>query len=161
MRTQSRPAARIVLCALTTFALATAVEATTITVDVNGQVDYSTLFNGIYYAHATAADTVLVYPGIYSGPANRNLILPAMDFVLMSRDGPEATILDLEGSPGIAIFAGQTTSMVVDGFTFTSGDNGVSAYGVSAGDNAGCTIRNCVFDDSADIEVLGAGTRLI
>jgi len=154
-------ATHLLLCLLAVGALAPDAGSTTITVDVNGQGDYSTLFNGIYYAYQTGSDTVLVYPGTYSGPQNRDLTLPAMDFVLVSRDGPELTTLNLEGSPGITIDQSQTTAMVIDGFTFTSGDNGVSAYGVFAGDDAGCTIRNCLFGDSADIEVLGAGTRLV
>lgn len=151
--------ARILLCLLAVGALAPEAGSTIITVDLNGQGDYSTLFNGIYWS--AAGDTVLVYPGVYTGPANHNLTLPARDFTLMSRDGPEMTILDLEGSPGIAISAGQTTSMVVDGFTFTSGDAIFSDYSVLAGDNAGCTIRNCIVHDNANLEVLGAGTKLI
>ena len=149
----------LLLCLLATVAFAPEAGSTIITVDVNGQGDYSTLFNGIYWS--AAGDTVLVYPGVYTGAANHNLTLPDRDFTLMSRDGPEVTILNLEGSPGITFSPANTTSMVIDGFTFTSGDNGVSSYGVYAGDHAGCTIRNCVFDDFANIEVLGAGTKLV
>ncbi|MCK5595919.1 MAG: hypothetical protein KAJ04_00595, partial [Candidatus Eisenbacteria sp.] len=107
----------LLLCFLAVGASAPEAGSTTITVDVNGQGDYSTLFNGIYYAYQTGTDTVLVYPGLYTGPANRNLMLPAMDFTLMSRDGPEVTILNLEGSPGITFSPANTTSMVIDGFT--------------------------------------------
>ena len=151
----------ILLCLLATIASAPEAASTTITVDVNGQGDYSSIYLGIYYAYQAGTDTVLVYPGLYTGPANRDLILPPMDFTLMSRDGPEVTILNLEGHPGITFSESNTTSMVIDGFTFTSGDNGVSSYGVYAGDNAGCTIRNCILDDFANIEVLGAGTKSI
>ncbi len=151
----------LLLCLLATVTFAPEAGSTIITVDVNGQGDYSTLFNGIYYAYQTGTDTVLVYPGTYSGPGNCNLTLPEMDFVLVSRDGPEVTILNLEGHPGITFSTANTTSMVIDGFTFTSGHNGPSSYGMFVGDNAGCTIRNCVLDDFANIEVLGAGTKLV
>jgi len=152
----------LLLCLLATVAFAPEAGSTRITVDVNGQGDYSTLFNGIYYAYQTASDTVLVYPGTYSGPGNRNLTLPEMDFVLVSRDGPEVTIVDPEiGNDGIAFSPFNTTSMVIEGFTFRNSTTGYSDYGILVVNGAGCTIRSCVFGNQSKVWLEDAGTRRI
>jgi hypothetical protein len=102
-----------------------------------------------------------VYPGLYQGTLNHDIALPSWDFTLISRDGPATTILDLEGAPGIRCSPTQTTAMLIEGFTFTSGDAPFSDYGVQAGDHAGCTIRNCVFDDRVGLDILGYGEKSI
>ena len=159
MRAPLTTTGRLLLYLLTAAAFAQSADGTVITVDVNGQGDYSNLFNGIYWSDA--GDTILVYPGVYAGAANHDLALPQRDLTLMSRDGPEVTILNLEGSPGIKTNQYQTTATVIDGFTFTSGEAPFSDYGVRAVGGSGCKIRNCVFDDRAKASVGGEGTKLI
>jgi fibronectin type 3 domain-containing protein len=43
-------------------------------------------------------DTVLLLPGVYSGFGNRQLSAPSFPFVLMGRDGPDTTIIELQPS---------------------------------------------------------------
>ena len=78
----------------------------------------------------THGDTILVAPGIYTGPGNRDLQYEGKDLVVRSTDGPLSTILDVQGIAGEAhrgfLFApGQfgtnTRAAVLDGFTIRNG----------------------------------------
>lgn len=85
---------------------------------------YPTIDSGILAAQS--GDTVLVAPGVYTGPGNRNLRLYGKPIVVMSEEGPERTILDVQAdflSParGFLIDGGETAASVVDGFTIMNG----------------------------------------
>ncbi|MFQ6614842.1 MAG: fibronectin type III domain-containing protein, partial [Fidelibacterota bacterium] len=47
-----------------------------------------------------AGDTILVLPGTYNDSDDRDLTAPDFPFMLMSRDGPDSTIIDLTQSVG-------------------------------------------------------------
>lgn len=86
--------------------------------------DYSTIDAGIFAAQP--GDTVLVARGTYSGPGNRNLRLYGKAIVLMSEEGPEQTILDIQAdvtapARGFLIDGSETAASVVDGFTIING----------------------------------------
>ena len=91
--------------------------AATIRVDWNGGGDYTAI------AHAVAAscpgDTILVAPGTYAGPGNRDIDLPHGGLSLLSEAGAEATIIDCE-SAGRALEI-RKHGTTVRGFTFTGG----------------------------------------
>ena len=103
---------------------------------------------------ATTGDIVLVAPGIYSGPGNRNLNYHGKSIELSSELGAEATIIDCLGSlsdpaRGVNFDSGETPSAILDGFTIRNGWRGDDfgrggAVTVSSPSNP--TIRNCTFE---------------
>jgi len=71
---------------------------------------------------AGAGDTVLVAPGTYSGPGNRNLDFGGVDRVLLSEGGPSVTIIDCNSefdgnARGFEFRNGETSASVVESFT--------------------------------------------
>ena len=48
---------------------------------------------------AAEGDTVLVGPGTYTGPGNRDIELSGKAIVVVSENGPEETVIDCEGNP--------------------------------------------------------------
>lgn len=90
----------------------------------------------------SAGDTVLVAAGTYSGPGNRDLLPPGVDFVIRSESGPEATIIDCGSFPGIFIQQGETRSTVVEGLSFVNAINQTGAAFMIFWSSP--TIRNCV-----------------
>jgi hypothetical protein len=98
---------------------------------------------------ADEGDTVLVKAGVYTGTGNKNLYFNGVNIVLMSEDGPYATIIDCEGTGrGMEILAGQDTSTIVQGFTFKKGDGfGAEGGGVYV-DYSPVRFIDCVFDSN-------------
>jgi predicted outer membrane repeat protein len=99
---------------------------------------------------ALPGDTVLVSPGIFRGPGNRNLDLMGKDISLLGRDGAAATLIDCESEGrGFLFDSGEGGDCLVRGFTVMSG----SALGFGpAGKGGGlyCAgssphIENCIF----------------
>jgi hypothetical protein len=123
------------------------VAADTITVDLNGAGDFLTIREGL--DDAVSGDTVLVYPGTYVGPGNRGISLDGKAVVLRSRDGMDATILDMDHEAlcsGFIFDDFESRDTIVDGFTVLraveeGGSSGFSCY------YAWPTIRNCRFTD--------------
>lgn len=110
--------------------------------------DQPTLAAGI--AAAASGDTVLVAPGTYSGPDNRDLDFAGKDLVLRSEAGALTTIIDCqEAGRAIRFHTGETHVAVVDGFTITNGKmvgfDRSSWGGAIACDEAAPTIRRCIF----------------
>jgi hypothetical protein len=71
---------------------------------------------------AITGDTVLVHPGTYTGPGNRDIDFGGKDIVVMSENGPEATIIDCEQQGrGFYLHSGETRAAKVSGFTITRG----------------------------------------
>jgi hypothetical protein len=96
---------------------------------------------------AVPNDTVLVTPGIYSGPGNKDLEFFGKDLVLLSETGPDETAIDCEGDGrGIIFRGGETPAAVIDGFTITNGflPEGRNGAGIACTADSSPTIRNCI-----------------
>ena len=101
---------------------------------------------------ANRGDTILVVDGTYTGPGNRDIVFSGKSVVLMSENGAEATIIDLQGSVdvphlGFDFADVDESSTVIDGFTIR---NGYSAQGSGMNfKSAAPTVKNCVFYNNA------------
>jgi hypothetical protein len=97
------------------------------------------------------ADTVLVAPGTYTGPGNRNLDYRGTDIVLLGVAGPKSTIVDCNRlGRGFYFHSEESRGAVLEGFTITNGI-GVSAIMCGGGiliDGSYCTIRNCRIENN-------------
>ncbi|MEZ5358215.1 MAG: right-handed parallel beta-helix repeat-containing protein [Candidatus Zixiibacteriota bacterium] len=116
------------------------------TVNVPG--DAKTIQAGI--DATTSGDTVLVDDGIYSGAGNRDISFYARRIVLRSVNGPEATVIDCEGSDeinhrGFYFFSREDTTCVVDGFTIRNGYADFKGGAVLIEDSSP-KIKNCIFE---------------
>jgi predicted outer membrane repeat protein len=108
-------------------------------------------------AIALVGDTVLMAPGVYTGPGNVDLDFLGKDLVLTSEAGPKVTAIDGEapygyGPRGIVFARGETRAAVVEGLTFRR-CSAPPPYqgGAILCTSASPTIRNCVFEqNSAD-----------
>lgn len=97
---------------------------------------------------AAAGDTVLVSPGVYTGPGNRNLDTRSKAITVKSAGGAATCVLDAEGisrSEYQAVFViqgSETPATVIEGFTIRGGyhfnGGGVSVLSGSP------TFRDCV-----------------
>jgi len=82
---------------------------------------------------ASNGDTVLVTDGTYTGPGNRDMDLWGKAIVVMSENGPESTIIDVQADSldphrGFHIRRAEGANSVIKGFTITTawspGDGG-------------------------------------
>jgi hypothetical protein len=96
---------------------------------------------------AQPGDEVVVADGTYSGKGNVRINFAEKAIVLRSANGPEACIIDGEGSAPAFLFNKDTAGMEVDGFTI---QNGQHSYGgaVYCGPSSAPTIKNCIFDSN-------------
>ncbi len=106
---------------------------------------------------AAEGDTVLVPPGTYKGPGNRDLDFGGKNLVLLAPAGPESTIIDCEGlGRGFLFQNGEDSTSVVQGFTILAGESGVDSLG-DGRDGGGVwivnasspTFRDCWIDSCA------------
>ncbi len=100
--------------------------------------EYPNIQNAI---NSTApGDSVLVLPGIYSGPGFTHLNYLGKDIVVRSRDGSAATTLELfDYEPGVTLGSAETLAAVFEGFTILASEG--RAVDVN---NASLTIRDLV-----------------
>jgi hypothetical protein len=101
-----------------------AVNGDDLTGDGSEQYPFATIQHGV--VSALTGDTVLVHPGTYTGPGNRDIDFHGKDIVLMSEAGPEVTIIDCQGTElephrGFWYHSGETNAARVEGFTITNG----------------------------------------
>jgi len=98
--------------------------------------DHATLLAALMDTTLTHGDTVLVGPGTYTGPGNRDLSFEGKDLVVRSTHGAAMTILDLQGTEqdnhrGFLFHGGihgtETRAAVLDGFTILNGLLGTPA----------------------------------
>lgn len=89
-------------------------------VEIHVPADYPTIQAGINAAQE--GDDVIVADGVYTGPGNKGLFFPGPVITLRSENGPDACVIDLEGS-GVAFFlvADEDPGIVVQGFTVRNG----------------------------------------
>lgn len=72
---------------------------------------------------AQPGDTVLVSPGIYQGPGNRDLDFDGKPVVLLATEGPTATVIDCQRAGRAFDFhSGETADSAVVGFTLQNGE---------------------------------------
>ncbi len=85
---------------------------------------------------AQSFDTVLCAVGTYTGDGNRDLDFSGKKVILISEDGPEATIIDCEGTGvdphgAFNFHNGEDSMSIVNGFTLTGGLMGFNVYNSS------------------------------
>jgi hypothetical protein len=142
---------------------------------VSGEVihvpgDAPTIQAGINMAFDS--DTVLVADGTYTGSGNRDIDFNGKAIVVMSENGPEATIIDCEGSAsnphrGVWFRNGEGTGSVLKGFTIQNGyadggwGGGIVAYFASP-TIVECWIRGCRADaDGGGIQCYGSDATIM
>ena len=135
----TRDAARAIAALLMASAVATAA---VITVEPSGEGDYPTIQEGL--SAAADGDTVLVEPGTYTGPDNRDLDFAGKNVKVRSSGGSGVTTIDCGGTSGaFYIHGGEDVSTEICGFTIINGPTGdVGAVRITG---ASATIRDCAF----------------
>jgi len=117
---------------------------------------------------AVTGDTVLVAPGIYTGPGNRDLLIDGKDIAIIGAGGSAQTVLDLSLPSGWRhgfTLRGQTRQMLLRGFTIC---HGYGEYVVSSGginiEDASPTLEDLQIIDcnvSENFGPSGAGIRCL
>lgn len=100
---------------------------------------------------AEPLDTVMVASGIYSGDGNRDLDFRGKNVILISENGPLATVISCGGKPGslhrgFTSTSGEDSGTVIDGFCIAGGynSNGGGVYCISSSP----IFRNCIFTNN-------------
>jgi hypothetical protein len=129
--------------------------ATVIVVDHAGGGDYETIQEGI--DAAAPGDTVLVLPGVYSGPQNRDIDCYGSAITVTSTLARDPVIVECDGlGRGFVFQTGETAGTVLRGFEITHANGGgIVCHGASP------TIRECVVElgqagSGAGMDVTGA-----
>jgi hypothetical protein len=118
---------------------------------------------------ALPGDTVIVAPGVYTGPGNRDLDFGGKAITVRSSDPNDpcvvaATVIDCENSGrGFNFHSGEGPNSVLDGLTVTDGHGHIdpnyhSSWSLGGGiycANSGPTIRNCTITSNEATQ--GAG----
>ncbi len=118
----------------------------TLLVDPTGAGDYTTIQAALNVADS--GDTVLVLPGTYTGPSNRDLDFGGENIVLMAASARDSVVIDCEGEGrGFYLHSGEGPASIIDGFIVVNGQ-GINGGGAHF-DGASPTIRNLVFRENA------------
>ena len=100
--------------------LAGTATASTVHVDWNGGGDHLTIQEGV--TAASSGDSVLVAPGTYTGPQNRDILFGGKDVYLVSEAGAELTIIDCQHAGRAFVLAGsEPPTTTIEGFTVLNG----------------------------------------
>jgi hypothetical protein len=115
--------------------------------------DEPTIQHGINAA--AQGDTVLVAPGTYTGPTNKNLEFYGVERVLRSEAGPAQTIIDCQqAGSGFFIHEVETSDCRIEGFTIqNASDCGVRCEGQPGGVPVSPTFVNCTIRENASFGV--------
>ena len=109
--------------------------------------DQPTIQSGINAA--VSGDTVLVAPGIYSGPGNTDLVIQETSLHLQSEGGAATCLIDCTGSDRAIIVTGWGFSSIIEGFTI-SNCSGTTDAAVYCNTTEGTTtIRSCTISHHA------------
>ncbi len=118
---------------------------------------------------AVDGDTVLVADGTYTGDGNREIDFGGKAVVLVSENGPEATIIDCADTlvifeNGFYFHSGEDTNSVVQGFTIRNGhrDRGGGIFCESSSPKIrGNVIENCASEINGGGIFLSGSSALI
>jgi len=114
-------------------------------IKADGMGDVATIQEGLDLA--SDGDTVLCGDGTYTSGGNRDLDFGGKRLLLRSESGPQATVLDCQGSPGqahVGLFfhSGEDSASIVDGFTITNAYS--YEHGAITVNESTPSIRNCI-----------------
>jgi predicted outer membrane repeat protein len=101
---------------------------------------------------ASPGDVVLVAPGTYTGPLNRNLNCHGKGIEVRGDGGAGVTIIDCQNAArGFVFFTGETNATLITGLTITHGFDGGAPEGGGAMIMLASspTIRDCSFVENA------------
>lgn len=125
--------------------------------DPNGSIEspFSTIQEALNTAQS--GDTVILKPGIYTGPGNYDLNPGGLLLTIRSTDpnDPDVTAVTIidpnEAGRAFLFTSGETLNFVLAGFTIRNASaalyNPIPFGGAIYCENSGPTIRNCVFTD--------------
>ena len=92
-------------------------------------------------------DTVVVLPGVYRGTGNKELDFGGKAITVQSQDGPDATVIDCQGSGRAFYFhTAEDATSIVDSLTLTGGNStkGGAIYCITSSPSInGCVITGC------------------
>ena len=115
--------------------------------------DEPTIQEGV--SAAGVGDTVLVAPGTYTGPLNRDIDFGGTNLILVSESGAGLTIMDCSrAGRGFLFVSGEDSTSVLDGFTITGGLHDIGGAVYCKGSSP--TMRNCEFSANQSPGVGGA-----
>ena len=107
---------------------------------------------------ARDGDLVVVAPGTYTGHGNRDIDFSGKAILLISEEGPEATVIDCEGTDeephrGFYFHCGERDDSIVEGFTvtggYTSGEEWIEKKGAAILClNSSPCIRECTIESN-------------
>jgi parallel beta-helix repeat protein len=114
--------------------------------------EYPTIQTGINAA--VDGDTVLVADGTYTGNGNRDIDFYGKAIVVVSENGPEATIIDCEGDSldphrGFYFHSGEDSTSVVQGFTIMNGWATLYGGGVYCNESSPTIENNIILRNTA------------
>jgi predicted outer membrane repeat protein len=140
--------------------LAAPVSGTVIYIDWTGGGDYTTIQEGI--GAGGEGDTLLIAPGTYTGPQNRDIDFGGTNLVLRGTAGRNSTVIDCEQMGRAFYFhSGEDSTSVLEGLTITNGYAGVELYEITKGGAFYCvgsspTLTNLVFSSNVASSCGGA-----
>jgi len=115
---------------------------------------------------AQPGDTVLVAPGTYTGPDNRDLDFFGKDIALIGTGGSRATVIDCAASGrGLHLTNGETRAALVQGITIRNGylpnghGGGIQCY--SAPTFRDLVVRQCFAHYTGGIDINTGGAPLL
>jgi hypothetical protein len=115
-------------------------------------------------------DVVIVAPGTYTGPGNRDIDFKGKVITVRSENGPESCIIDCNGLAtdphrGFYFHSGEGSGSIVSGLTITNG-YASSGGGILCGSPTKPTIRNCIIksnkaEHGGGISCIRSGPKII
>jgi hypothetical protein len=122
-----------------------------------------TAFNTIQHAIDTVREgsTIILLPGTYTGPGNRDIDFRGKAITVRSQNGPENCIIDCNGTyedphRGFYFRNGEDANSILDGFTITNGFVFRHGGGLFCED-ASPLIKNCILTANSGLFGVGGG----